>query len=85
VPAAAKGDAIAPGRIRTGRGLMAMERCIPRWLAGPGGIVRLGRFVPPPDAALGGGDGAARHPHHQHRDAWDMGCLPHWWRRGVAE
>jgi hypothetical protein len=34
-----------------------LELCM-MLLVMPGGIVRLGRFVPPPDASLGGGDGA---------------------------
>jgi hypothetical protein len=38
--------------------------CIPMLLAMPGEIVRSGQFVPPPDATLGGGDGAARRPYH---------------------
>jgi hypothetical protein len=54
--------------------------CIPRLLVRSGGIARSGRFVPPPDAPLGGGDGAARHPYHsQLRDAalrWQRAGIP---------
>ena len=56
---------------RSGAGAPPVRvRCILMWLVMAGGIVRLGRFVPPPDASLGGGDGAARHSYHlQPRDA----------------
>ncbi len=38
---------------------------------------RSGSFVPSPDAALGDGDGAARHPYQRHGNSVEMRYLLH--------